>query len=87
MMEQQAIASNLTELWQKLLKSPVGPQDDFFELGGDSLAAIRMILEVQSAYRVELDAETFFEAPCIANLTKAIVEKSQAASGDERRAP
>jgi acyl carrier protein len=77
-MTNQVISATLTELWQEILKTRVGAQDDFFDLGGDSLAAIRMITEVQSIYRVDLDVETFFTAPCIDNLATAIVEASRA---------
>jgi acyl carrier protein len=73
-LQPQAISQHLTDIWTKILKKEVKPNDNFFDLGGSSLNGIQMIMEVQSAYDVELDLETFFEEPCIANLTNTIVE-------------
>jgi len=76
--ERQAISSYLTELWQKILQRPVDPAADFFEVGGDSMGAVRMVMEVQSFYKVEIDVETFFVEPTIERLAD-IIEHSKAA--------
>ena len=34
--------ARLTEIWSEVLGVPVGPDDDFFELGGNSLFAVRI---------------------------------------------
>ena len=75
MTEIQAVASFLTGLWAQLLGRPIGPYDDFFEIGGDSLTAVRMIVEVQKAYRVEVELESFFESPSIEKLAALIVNR------------
>jgi len=42
----------IAEIWQRLLKRhDVGMDDDFFEIGGDSLQATEMLLEVEEATR------------------------------------
>lgn len=69
----ESIVLDLTSLWRKLLSRDVGPDDDFFDSGGDSLRAITMIMEVQSTYGIELDVETFFEHPTIRRLADVIV--------------
>ncbi|WP_258055611.1 phosphopantetheine-binding protein [Streptomyces sp. Ru62] len=38
----EGLAARLSAVWSKVLGVPVGPDDDFFELGGDSLFAIRI---------------------------------------------
>jgi thioesterase domain-containing protein/acyl carrier protein len=39
----------LTEIWRRLLKrDDVGLDEDFFDAGGDSLAAVQMMIEVES---------------------------------------
>ena len=70
---QQAISGYLTDLWKSILGRDVDPEADFFESGGNSLSAIRMIMAVQTTYNVELDLETFFEEPTVANLTATIL--------------
>ena len=40
----------IAEIWQRLLKrADIGMDDDFFEIGGDSLQATEMLLEVEEA--------------------------------------
>ncbi|WUB77615.1 non-ribosomal peptide synthetase [Streptomyces sp. NBC_00576] len=36
------LTTSLTEIWSEVLGVPVGPDDDFFELGGNSLFAVRI---------------------------------------------
>ncbi len=45
----------LCELFAETLGVPVGPDDDFFELGGDSLTAMRLVSGVQSALGTVLE--------------------------------
>lgn len=84
-LQPQAISQRLTDIWAKILKKEINPNEDFFDLGGNSLNAIQMITEVQSAYDVELDLETFFEEPYIANLTNIIIETLNTARGNEEK--
>ncbi len=45
------IVAGLVEIWQGKLKLPaVGRDDDFFELGGDSVLAVEMLLEVERRF-------------------------------------
>ena len=69
----RAVSSYLLDLWSQILRKTVRPSDDFFDSGGDSLSAVRMISEVQRTYRVEIDVETFFEASSVEKLTGLIV--------------
>lgn len=63
-LDRQTLTLELNLLWQDLLrKHDVSENDDFFDLGGDSLAALRMMSQVQATYRVELEAPAFFEEP------------------------
>jgi Acyl carrier protein len=76
--EYQAVFSYLTGLWTKILRKEVQPTDDFFEVGGDSLSAVRMIVEVQKAYDVQIELEVFFESPSLEKLASTIVTQSEA---------
>ena len=38
----------IVQVWEKLIgKQPIGVKDDFFNLGGSSLLAIRVISEIE----------------------------------------
>ncbi|MDK3206103.1 phosphopantetheine-binding protein, partial [Escherichia coli] len=41
-----ALEKQVAELWQSLLSRPVARHHDFFELGGDSLMATRMVAQL-----------------------------------------
>jgi acyl transferase domain-containing protein/thioesterase domain-containing protein/acyl carrier protein len=61
------IERELASLWQGLLGvSEVGINDDFFELGGQSLVAVRLFQRIGKKYGVDLPLSTLFQAPTIA---------------------
>ena len=58
----------LTEIWQRSLPvHEIGPDDDFFALGGDSLAVMIVLAEVETlGFEVNLDV--LLEHPTISEL-------------------
>ena len=59
---------------------PVGIQDNFLDLGGNSLLAIRIIARIQEVFQVEAPLSTLFDLPTIAELAVFI---SEAQNGQE----
>jgi FkbH-like protein len=56
----------IAEIWADVLGvAKVGLQDNFFALGGDSLAMIRVILRVHELTGFELPIQAFFDSPTI----------------------
>ena len=56
----------LARIWAELLQiERVGREDDFFELGGDSLAALRLATRVGSVFGVKIGVAALFEAPTL----------------------
>lgn len=59
----------LAEIWQTIFKlRSVGVQDDFFELGGDSLKAITVVSRIHKILDVEIPVTEFFQNPTIEKL-------------------
>jgi non-ribosomal peptide synthetase component F/acyl carrier protein len=78
----------LAEIWSDVLRRErIGVHDNFFALGGHSLLATQLIARIHSAYQVELNLSSIFEAPTIAQMALIIedllLEKLAALSDDE----
>ncbi len=70
-----SIAQTVARVWQEVLQIPVGgPEDDFFDVGGDSLKAIKFILDLERALGLELSLTLITEAPKFARLCEALRE-------------
>ncbi|ASS75362.1 hypothetical protein CIG75_10410 [Tumebacillus algifaecis] len=68
---QQVIA----EIWQELLNvKQVGIYDNFFDLGGHSLTATRILSRINRRLEVHLPLKVLFEAPTIAGLSEQVEE-------------
>ena len=67
------IEQKLAQMWSDILGvDPVGVHDNFFDLGGHSLAAAQIVSRVADIFEQELDLTALFEAPTVASLAKAI---------------
>jgi acyl carrier protein len=52
----------VAKIWEKDLSAPgIGPDSDFFELGGESLQMLNMLFHVKGALGVELSPGALFE--------------------------
>ena len=72
----------LAEIWCELLGvERVGCHDDFFESGGHSLLAVRVVNRVNRECGASLALRTLFEQPTITGLANAIEEFKKAAGG------
>jgi len=73
--EAPAAEQQLAAIWRDVLNvTHVGPHDDFFQLGGNSLLALRLVARVRAAFRVELPLVTLFATPDLAGLANRIME-------------
>lgn len=67
---------DLAALWSSFLGiSPIGVEDNLFELGGDSLLAIQLLAKVRLAYGVEIHPGSLFKTPTVAALALLLEER------------
>ena len=60
------IEFRLAKIWSRLLKKEkVGVQDNFFEIGGNSLLAIRLMVQINKAFEIDVNVADLFELPTI----------------------
>jgi amino acid adenylation domain-containing protein len=64
-----ALEAQLVRTWETVLAhSPIGVHDNFFEVGGNSLAAAQMFLAIERQLGRQLPLATLFGAPTVAEL-------------------
>ena len=60
-------------IWQEILGvEKVGVQDNFFDLGGDSLIAVRLFAGIEKIFGKNLPLATLYESPTVAQLANLI---------------
>jgi amino acid adenylation domain-containing protein len=73
----------LVEIWEQVLqRRPVGINDNFFDLGGHSLAASRVLSRAMQLFQVELPIKAFSESSTVAEMA-ALIERCEATRASE----
>ncbi|HEU0088339.1 MAG TPA: non-ribosomal peptide synthase/polyketide synthase [Pseudonocardiaceae bacterium] len=63
----------VAQIWAELLGvAEIGIDDDFFELGGDSILSFRALSRIRAAFGVALSARAVFDARTIARLVELL---------------
>ncbi|ELR72267.1 Long-chain-fatty-acid--CoA ligase [Fulvivirga imtechensis AK7] len=82
------IESRLKKLWQKFFGRPnIDLDDDFFEIGGDSLKALTMIALISKEFHVDVSLVEFFEQAVLRNLSAFIEGADITGHSDIKKAP
>lgn len=67
----------VSDIWKHTLSvSRAGKQDDFWELGGDSLLAIKILNQLEARFHVELSVRDIMENPSLEQLA-ALIEQAE----------
>jgi len=65
--------SAVVAVWQAVLgREGISVQDDFFDLGGQSLAAAQVVARLCDAFDIDLPVTAVFEQPTVAELARAV---------------
>jgi len=68
-----ALVSGIAGVWCELLGlDAVGPDADFFELGGSSLDAVRMLFALEEGLAIQVSFSDFLEAPTVRALAAVV---------------
>jgi acyl carrier protein len=74
---QSTVEQTLARIWMEVLSlDRVGVDDDFFDLGGDSLAAIRVAYDIYKTFQVKIPHNSLFQSPTIKAM-ESIIAKHQ----------
>jgi acyl carrier protein len=69
------VESMLAQIWAEVFSlNEVGIHDNFFDLGGHSLSASRVISRVIQIFQLEIPINALFDAPTVAEMAVIITE-------------
>ena len=69
------VEATLAEVWRELLGvEEIAAGDDFFALGGHSLAAVRLFARIRKHYGVDLPLATLFQTPTLGALAALVAQ-------------
>ena len=67
----------LTEIWREVLGiQTIGVKDNFFNLGGRSLVAVKLFAQIEKVFKVNLPLVTLFQAPTVEQIARILREKA-----------
>lgn len=78
------IEKAIHEIWSSLFGiDKIGIDDEFIELGGNSLLAVQMLSNVSGTFNVEIPVESFYGKPTIRGIGQVIVDVLVSMIGQE----
>jgi thioesterase domain-containing protein/aryl carrier-like protein len=74
---QQGLEASLAGIWEEILAvQPIGRSDDFFELGGESLLAMRLFARIEKQLGKQLPLASLFRASTVAAQAELLSRKA-----------
>ena len=71
--ESSKLQQELLEIFQEILfEAEIGLEDDFYEMGGDSVSAMRIIAKIWEKFGIKISPSDVFENKSIRKLAKYI---------------
>jgi acyl carrier protein len=71
-----AIEATVATIWSEALhRDSVDLHDHFFDLGGVSLQALRIMARIRRTFAVELDVRSLIDAPTVAEMARLVGER------------
>jgi thioesterase domain-containing protein/acyl carrier protein len=73
---QNVLERQLVKIWEEVLNlQPIGLKDNFFDLGGNSLLAVRLMSKLEQLLGEKLPLATIFRAPTIEQLLRLLQQE------------
>jgi acyl transferase domain-containing protein/acyl carrier protein len=78
----EGLEGTIAALWQRVLGVPeVGLQDNFFDIGGNSLLGLQLVSEMSRELGVQIAPVTLFESPTVSALARHLAPEPEASAG------
>ncbi|MEO5803224.1 MAG: alpha/beta fold hydrolase, partial [Verrucomicrobiota bacterium] len=67
------LEAKLKEIWEEVIdRKPIGVRENFFDIGGHSLLAVRLFARIEKVIEKKLPLSLLFQSPTIEQLAKAM---------------
>lgn len=78
LLTEKDIKDSITKAFKEVLgHSDVKPYDNFFEIGGDSISAVKLIDKLNNLLQAGVEVSILYDCPCVADLTNFFLQKEQ----------
>jgi acyl carrier protein len=75
---------HLAEIWAEILSlNEVGIHDNFFDMGGHSLAVMRVVSQLIKQFQIEVPLQFLFQSPTVSEMAGVITEHQAKKFGKE----
>jgi len=69
----------IAAIWSEVLgRAPIDVHDHFYDLGGESLQAMRIMARIRKSLGVAVDLQALLDSPTVAELARAVAERPAA---------
>lgn len=81
MASENDIEADVAEVWsQTLTNFSIGPEDNFFDLGGDSLQMMDMLFTLSKRFGTDIEPQMLFEDASLRGFSILVAQKIAAAA-------
>jgi acyl carrier protein len=68
-----SVNADVAQIWRTVLsEDEIDAADDFFDLGGNSLLAMQVMVRVRRRFRIEIPIRALFDNPTLAGFSRAV---------------
>lgn len=76
-----SVEADVAAVWSRTLTNfNIGPQDNFFDLGGDSLQMMDMLFTLSKKYGIEIEPQLLFEDASLQGFSALIAQRMTVAA-------
>jgi amino acid adenylation domain-containing protein/FkbH-like protein len=80
-----SLQAAVARVWAEVLEgAEIGPESNFFDLGGDSLKAMEVISRIHGSMNVEIPLIAFFEEPTVSHIAEVVGSLQAGGNGGGR---
>jgi acyl carrier protein len=75
---QSTVEEGVAEIWRSILDPPAGePSTTFFELGGQSISAMRLVAAIEEDLGISIDLDDLLEDPDLPALVELVLARGR----------